>query len=249
MKRFRRTGSRIYKAFGLQQWKLYGSIATMPPWLTVIEAIRRLCGAPTGLLGLLLRRGSTEAAASPAAEAAGNVAGAAVAEASTAGGDAAAAFTSALPPVDPSLATGGCLWFPDLTMPDPYHILPFALSAVLVLNVLPRTDAGLRSLFGLSPSTSSDGTVLLSTDGIVSRGLQRTLLLMSAGVGFVTLQFPSAILLYWLSSSVTSLTITRAVHLALPLPKQDTRRSNKTDYPWVQPARPTSLPRRTQETK
>ena len=38
----------IYKAFGVQRYKTLAPLLSMLPFITVSEAIRRLCGAPTG---------------------------------------------------------------------------------------------------------------------------------------------------------------------------------------------------------
>ncbi|EFX06561.1 hypothetical protein CMQ_6882 [Grosmannia clavigera kw1407] len=235
MKRYRRTARQVYRRFGLQQWKLYGSLAAMPPWLVVIEAIRRMCGAPVGLLGLILRRGADGEVAAATETAESTVAGAAAAAQTD-------AVLSALPStLEPSLTTGGCLWFPDLTVADPYHVLPLALSAMLIANVLPATDAGRRALFGLGPQSSSSpvgGTAQVTTEGAFGRGLQRTLLIMSASIGFVTMHFPAAIHLYWLSSAATSFVITRSLRKARPLPERNIKPANKIDFPWIRPPRP-----------
>lgn len=39
---------RIYKAWGVQRWKSLAPLLTMAPFAVVSEALRRLCGAPTG---------------------------------------------------------------------------------------------------------------------------------------------------------------------------------------------------------
>ena len=42
--------------------------------------------------------------------------------------------TMAKLPVE-SLTTGGCLWFSDLTIPDPYFILPVVASATILTMI------------------------------------------------------------------------------------------------------------------
>lgn len=37
--------------------------------------------------------------------------------------------------VEATLSTEGCLWFQDLTLPDPYHVLPIILVASNLCNI------------------------------------------------------------------------------------------------------------------
>ena len=46
---------------------------------------------------------------------------------------------AALPVV--SMQTGGLLWFTDLTVPDPYFVLPLLNAATLLLAIEVRFDA------------------------------------------------------------------------------------------------------------
>lgn len=45
-----RSRSRIYKSWGVQRWKSFAPFLSMAPFIIVSEALRRLCGAPTGWL-------------------------------------------------------------------------------------------------------------------------------------------------------------------------------------------------------
>ncbi len=254
MKRYRKTAARVYSTFGVQQWKLYGNLLTLPPWLVVIEAIRQMCGAPVGLLGMVFRGGAAREAseASEAAAAAATTTAATAATASAETVDVASVALSdvaAMPPADaaamaadPAFAVGGCLWFPDLTVADPYHVLPFALSAMLIANVLPGTDAGRRAMFGLGPARdSASGSSAVVAQSRVASVLQRTLLIMSASVGFATLNFPAAIHLYWLASAATSFLITRLIRFLRPIPTSAIRPTNRPDFPWIRPPPAPSL--------
>ncbi|CAK7223244.1 hypothetical protein SBRCBS47491_005142 [Sporothrix bragantina] len=246
IKRFKKTSNRVFSAFGVQQWKLYGNILALPPWLVIIEAIRRMCGAPTGLLGMILRSsGSTAVAEAAAAEA---TTAATAASASSDAVDVASIASTVSPQtvpdsvsalIDPTFATGGCLWFPDLTVADPYHILPFALSAMLVVNILPSTDIARRSLFGLSAKSggvpgSGNNTPIL-VESVAARALQRALLIMSIFVGPLTLHFPAAIHLYWLSSAAVTYMITRAIRIIWPVPRIIANSGGLRDLPWIVP--------------
>ncbi|OAA57479.1 Membrane insertion protein, OxaA/YidC [Niveomyces insectorum RCEF 264] len=249
------TCNRVYRRFGAQRWKLYGSLLALPPWLVVIEAIRRMSGAPVGLLGLIFRTDSSAAGvggvgATTVAEKTVSAAADSASIAATTWPDAAAAAgaaadTSVGSLAQDSFATGGCLWFPDLTVADPYFILPFALSAMLVVNVLPPTDAGRRRLFGLTPKEPASSSPGSRTNPVLRNEfamlvLQRTLLIMSVSVGFVTLHFPSAIHLYWLASASTSYLITHAVGYLMPVYEPSYVPSKNIDL-WVQLPPPPSF--------
>ncbi|CAK7265575.1 hypothetical protein SEPCBS57363_001653 [Sporothrix epigloea] len=249
LKRFRKTSSRVYAVFGVQQWKLYGTILALPPWLVVIEALRRMCGASTGLLGMILRTSSAGAATEATTE---EASGAAIATSASSEAIDAVSFAGVAPPptvpegvsalADPSFVTGGCLWFPDLTAADPYQILPFALSAMLVFNIMPSTDLGRRSLFGLSAkSGGAAGTGNNSSnlaEPVATRALQRTLFLMSIFVGPLTLHFPAAIHLYWLSSAAVSYMITRIIRMIRKMPSVLANGHGRRELPWLVPPNP-----------
>lgn len=87
-------------------------------------------------------------------------------------------------PLEQSLSQEGALWFPDLVAPDPLMILPFLLSGSLLANIYHHN----RTLPGQTPSK-------------VSQRLTTTLKIIALAIGPATLQVPSALLLYWISSS------------------------------------------------
>lgn len=83
-----------------------------------------------------------------------------------------------------SMKTGGLLWFPDLTIHDPYYLLPVLTSATFLLNVE------------------------LGADGIPQqqqKQMRLTFRIMAAGMIPLTLYFPSGIFVYWLTSNLFSL--------------------------------------------
>ncbi|KAI5860414.1 hypothetical protein GGS23DRAFT_236072 [Durotheca rogersii] len=208
--RYKRTVTRIYRALGLQEWKLYAGILGFPFWIVAIDSVRRLCGGPRGMLGSLLTGHESDTAATSAH--------------ASAAADAPAASPAALLP-DPSIAVEGCLWFPDLTVPDPYHVLPAALSVVMVANLLPKTRAGLRKLYGLNPPgpppTTPSGAPrppVVSTPSTLRRNnVQHSLILVAALAGPLTAGLPAALHLYWLSSSVAAWATARALARLMPL--------------------------------
>jgi len=82
-------------------------------------------------------------------------------------------------PSEPSLANEGMLWFPDLIASDPHLALPFILSGVMLLNI------------GKAKGAQTVGQTRFTN---VLRGF-------ALAIGPIMLHFPSAMLLYWISSA------------------------------------------------
>ncbi|MBE3041877.1 hypothetical protein IMZ48_04705 [Candidatus Bathyarchaeota archaeon] len=79
-------------------------------------------------------------------------------------------YGAANPNVDPTLATEGCLWFLDLGVPDPLHILPVAFGAVWAYRSLPSSwDELVLILSGADTSINGKvrRTVLILTPFLV----------------------------------------------------------------------------------
>ncbi|KAG5928283.1 hypothetical protein E4U42_000941 [Claviceps africana] len=161
---------RIYKTWGVQRWKTLAPFLSMVPFVVVSEALRRLCGAPTGWISHQVGLASWGA-----------------------GPGAALSDTSGL--FDAQLAQGGCLWFVDLTAMDPYYLLPLICSALLARTSwgrLSRDQLGaLLSLRG--PSSSSAGTAPMAR---IQMTVGRVLLLTPL-LPVLFADLPSAIFLYW----------------------------------------------------
>ncbi|KAK1749986.1 hypothetical protein QBC47DRAFT_394988 [Echria macrotheca] len=170
--------SRLNKAFGVQRYKDWSGLLGLPIWLTGIEAVRRLCGTQSGLLGLLVS-GREALPAEHDLIAAG---------------------------ADYSMATGGCLWFPDLMVADPLHILPFALSAILLANVLPWTKAGIYALIKQEDAKPKWGT-----------RIRRGLIVAAAMVGPLTMNVPAALHLYWITTSASMLVVHHLIATYMPV--------------------------------
>ena len=93
-------------------------------------------------------------------------------------------------PIEQSLSMEGGLWFPDLLMPDPQLLLSVALTMSLFANIQYQV-AHSRSI-GAPQSTWSLRLVRISR-------------MLALAIGPLTLQVPSAMLIYWLSSSLFGL--------------------------------------------
>lgn len=89
-----------------------------------------------------------------------------------------------------SLATEGALWFPDLLLPDPALILPFMLSGCLFANI--NFHDRQAAAAGTKP-------------GKWPLRIQRSIKVIALAIGPATLGVPSAMLVYWITSSVCAL--------------------------------------------
>ena len=99
--------------------------------------------------------------------------------------------------LDPSIVEGGLAWFTDLSVHDPYFILPMMCSGLLAANVWRGLD--FKEVFkgffkGESLSLASD-----SPDVVLRKGGQRLLLFVPLLPVFFAYS-PSAMLLYWVTT-------------------------------------------------
>jgi inner membrane protein COX18 len=176
----RKKRKELYKMFGCQSYKNFlPPIVQFPLFITVIETIRGLCGTTQGFWRMLLGSDSTPINAPEVIiDAVDNLSDTIVPPSTI----------SQILTADPSMATEGMLWFTDLTAPDPMLILPFMLSATIFLNLIPKHYFSGRP----APTTKP---------GPIGRGLSMFMKVFALAIGPMTLQIPSAMLLYWISSS------------------------------------------------
>lgn len=112
----------------------------------------------------------------------------------------------------PSLQTGGLWWFQDLTLSDPTYILPIVVTA---------TMWGVLELGAETGVQSSD-----------LQWMRNVMRLMPLAVLPITVHFPSAVFVYWLSSNMFSLVQVSclripAVRTILKIPQRVVHDSNK----------------------
>ncbi|KAI1135770.1 hypothetical protein F5Y05DRAFT_160012 [Hypoxylon sp. FL0543] len=233
-KRIAKAERRIYRILGLQWWKIYSSLLGFPFWLLGIDSIRRICGGPRGIIGsLILGRGDASSSQGAVEAATASTADAnhlSAVDPSTASSVAEPARH--LP--DPSIAVEGCLWFPDLTVADPYNVLPFALSVVVVAKLLPKTRAGLQQLFGLK---SDDGSTRVTPATEIRLRLRRSFILASSMIGPITVGLPAALHLYWLSSSATHWVTVKILSYFMPTEPKGVERCKGVELNVIRPKR------------
>ncbi|MCJ1388835.1 hypothetical protein MMC18_001685 [Xylographa bjoerkii] len=175
----------LYRRFGLKRWMLFAPLINFPIWLVFMETIRRMCGTHEGLLGLVAKTfkqfAGDEAEVAPSS-----------------------VKTDAISPyMEPSMAFEGGLWFPDLLVPDPMLILPFALSACFFATIV-QQDRRILSRYGVLTKWQTRRS--------------RISKLVVLAIGPLTLHLPSAMLVYWMASSLTVLGQTVILESILPVP-------------------------------
>ncbi|KAL4900535.1 hypothetical protein BDW74DRAFT_170727 [Aspergillus multicolor] len=141
----------------------------LPIWLAVIESIRALSGDKNGLRALF---GLQESAASTAA-------------------------TGTLPAaVEPSLATEGALWFPDLLAGDPTGMLPALLTLSLLVNI--RNGWKVQSLRSCADLPRKEMVKKMSSTLLRS---VFQLLALNLGLAAYVHGLPAAVMIYWITST------------------------------------------------
>jgi inner membrane protein COX18 len=251
-KRLAKTRRRIFRDHGLQQWKVYylGPLSALPFFLTTIQGVRRLCGAEGGILGMFTNPlpvfrawmsgtegvvGETTSAAT-ASSADGTMLSTDLAPVdiqpvtATASAATHAPLGADLLGYDPSLSTGGCLWFPDLTVADPLHVLPIMLSGVVLWVVLPKNMKNVRALLDTGRGVTQSWQIRL----------QRALVVMALVMGPLTWQLPAAMHLYWISSMLMANTMGEIVRWKMPLPKQTIQPARGREIHIIYPPPPPS---------
>lgn len=140
----------------------------LPIFVAMAEVIRQKCGAHDGLVGMAIAavRGEGTTMTNEIGETVARVTPSAYFE--------------------PSLATEGMLWFPDLLVPDPTGTLPFIASAIMFANIY-------------TSKNSVESSRNRSWPGI----LRRTLLWVALLIGPMCQHLPAALMLYWSSSTAS----------------------------------------------
>lgn len=242
---------KMFEAFAVHETRsIWGGLISLPIFLSNLEVIRTMCGGPRGLLGSILygwqgrdaagTTGSETAAAGAAASSTTPNTGLESPVAELPSNTNITDLTTSpdiLNPLtlEPSFASGGCLWFPDLLVPDPYHILPFAVSGLLLAHVIPETEAELRSLFGMKPAAGSRRIVVAGSRSKASMAIRRLLIVAAIAIGPVTMDMPVALHLYWASSVGCSLVVSKGIRRLLPIPKVPVKPCSGHEMPLMRP--------------
>lgn len=120
---------------------------------------------------------------------------------------------------DPSLATGGCLWFQDLSVADPYYIIPTAMGAMLLYTNFPKTMHEVRDIF--DPKNSS-----------MRVRARRALMVATPVIVYLIRDSPAGALLFWATSIASARLAGRLVDKFLPPVSKNPWVSNARSEPW-----------------
>ncbi|KKA21491.1 hypothetical protein T310_4449 [Rasamsonia emersonii CBS 393.64] len=138
----------------------------MPIWLSLMEGLRAMCGNDKSLISYLLTSSSTTPEQS---------------------------ITSVL---EPSLATEGALWFPDLLAGDPTGVLPITLGLSILLNV----STGWRTpSFGEISDYPRNEMLQHLTFRLLKGGMQT--LAIYIGLSAYLTGMPAGLMIYWITST------------------------------------------------
>lgn len=162
-----------------QSWRTLIVYINVPIWFTMMETFRRMTGTEDGMLSLIAKPlTALQGKQNPGLGA-----------------------MDGWMPTEPSLATQGMLWFDNLMIPDPTMILPFALSGIIF--VMYSVRKGVTNLISLPHATLEQATQYQS----FNQRKERALKLGALAVGPATLMFPSAMVFYWFSSTLATITV------------------------------------------
>lgn len=183
--------------------QLSWTLGQIPIFFAMAETIRQKCGAQDGLLGMAMSvlRGERTTM-------------------TTETGQVVARVTPS-EWFEPSLATEGMLWFPDLLLPDPTGVLPFIASGIMFANIY------------TSKNTVENGANWPNL-------LRRTLLCVSLLIGPLCQNLPAALMLYWSSSTASVMLWNVWLDKRYPAP----RGFNACKRPLLMPPTPISKARR-----
>ncbi|EFE32935.1 mitochondrial export translocase Oxa2, putative [Trichophyton benhamiae CBS 112371] len=166
----------LYKRWKIRPWAGYASILQLPVWLAMMESLRRMVGMSGGLLSIIQSWIESKVDGAPIIE------------------------------IEPSMAMEGALWFPDLLVADPIHVLPVVLAASMFTNVT----------WGWKVKSAAEISKLQRSEAIRERSfkiLKRVLQGLSIWLAPVMIysQAPAGLLIYWISSSTFATAQTQIV--------------------------------------
>ncbi|KAL2864628.1 putative mitochondrial export translocase Oxa2 [Aspergillus lucknowensis] len=156
-----------------QRWGVFrfykpAAFLQMPVWIMIMESIRGMSGNNNGLVPYLLSIVSSSSSKD----------------------------SVPIIPVEPTLATEGALWFPDLLAGDPTGILPVAMTLSILLNI--RMGWKSPTLKNISNLPRMEMVRELTW-----RGLKFFVQILALNIGLSSYlyQMPAALMIYWITSA------------------------------------------------
>jgi len=174
----------IYKRMGISRWGHLIAILQLPVWLCFMDALRRMSGMESIIESFKKWARARFWGTSPE-----------LGEAST------TAQTAENPvplvPIEPTFATEGALWFPDLTVLDPHLVLPFVMSAAMLLSV----NVGKKPI-DLATMARLSGAARVQVRFGNALRLFLNAFALCLGPLSIAAGFPSSIMVYWIAGSL-----------------------------------------------
>lgn len=161
----------LYKEWKIPRWRIAINLVQMPVWLVFMEGMRNICGINMGLLRYLVPMSDENGV--PSFE---------------------------LPGAEPSLATEGALWFPNLLAGDPTGLLPVMLGLTIFANV----RLGFPTSTAAEVSDQRTSKMFLNSALIVTKQMLTFMAPYIAFSAWVS-GMPAGIMLYWIVSTNTAM--------------------------------------------
>lgn len=158
----------LRQKWGVSPFYRFASLVQIPVWISLMESVRGMCGNTNGLVPWLLSLTSSGADGSKHLHLA----------------------------VEPTFATEGALWFPNLLAGDPTGALPVILSASIILNIR-------NGWHKTSRKDLADMPKMQMLQNTFWSGLRIFMQVLAVNVGATTFfyEMPTALLIYWISST------------------------------------------------
>ncbi|KAL4808506.1 hypothetical protein BDV18DRAFT_100771 [Aspergillus unguis] len=158
----------LRRRWGIVRFWKPANFLQIPVWIAIMESIRAMSGNKNGLVPYLLSLVRPDESGSNALNLA----------------------------VEPSLATEGALWFPDLLAGDPTGALPALLSVSILVNVRNGWKGPkLREMADLPRLELAKQLSWFSLRALIQ------VLALNVGVASYMYQMPTALMVYWITST------------------------------------------------
>ncbi|PYH99234.1 mitochondrial export translocase Oxa2 [Aspergillus ellipticus CBS 707.79] len=168
MKAVNKTQKAVHRQLGISRFWKMANFLQIPIWISVMESLRAMSGNNRGLVPWLL------SCLEPTVE-----------------GESPLRLA-----IEPSLATEGALWFPDLLAGDPTGILPLAMTASILLNI--RAGWKAPPMKDLAALPKIEMYKKLSVRGL---RLFIQVLALNIGLSSYVAEMPAALMIYWTTST------------------------------------------------
>lgn len=207
-----------------RRWRVMRGAAVLPflqfpVWISLMESVRAMCGDKRGLLAYFFRDQVSEDG-----------------------------LISVFPPVEPTLATEGALWFPDLLAGDPSGVLPLLVTGTILLNVAVGWKSPSMAKISQMPTSQM-------RQQLAFRAIKLIIQLLAVNIGMSAHAYgmPAGLMIYWITSgNIATLQSLLLDRLIFPKPMEswkklyigieDASRADSEGLKWIaESPKPTKL--------